>query len=270
MNLSNPGILEKNEITGRPVVFEVIKSKEDNTVKQRLLKAVSLSEYVVFNAKRGAYCYNDVNLQEKQLVEIDKQSLDQLKAKANNLLELLLGKKDADRFKFANEETDYVKERGDEDARILRKTYRFTRKVNGRHVLDNTSFVRLSFSGDQELSGFEIVNPELKPVKVVQRLVKFDATDKRLQQYADKKGTAVRIGPEGNENVGVAVIKAEVGVDTYLSKKVEDKVLLLPNTSFYSEYQLVNGEQFDNWSHFCLDADYVQNLEYDMIENIGR
>lgn len=271
VDISDPGILEKNEIAGRPVVFEVLKSdEEDNSVKQRLSKAVSLPEKVVFNANRGAYCYNNVDLQQKQLNLTVKQSLDQLKTKAHSKLELLLGKKDADRFEFANEETDYIKESDGEDARILRKTYRFTRKVNGRHILDNTSFVRLSFSGEQELSGFEIVNPELKPVKAVQKLVKLDATDKRLRQYADKKETAVRNGPEGNENVSVSLIKAKVGIDSYLAKKMGDKVLLLPNTSFYSEYQLENGERFDNWSHFCLDADYVQNLDNDMIEGIGR
>jgi hypothetical protein len=270
IDVSNQSILEKEEVTGRPVVLEVIKAKEDNSLKQRFSKVVPLPEKIVFNAARGAYSYNDVDLQQAALNATDKQSLGSLRAKANAILEQLLGKKDAGRFVFANEETDYVKENDGENPRILKKTYRYTRKVNGRHILDNTSFVRVSFSGNQELSGFEIVNPELKPVKAVERLVKLDATDKRLQQYAEKKDTAVRNGPKGKEMVGVEVIKAKAGFDTYLAKKVGDKVLLIPNTSFYAEYHLENGERFENWSHFGLDADYVQNLDDDMIEGNNR
>jgi hypothetical protein len=269
-DLSNSAIIDKDETDGRPVVFEVIKAKKDDKLIQNFSRKVSLPENVVFNSIKGAYCYNNVIFQQIALKSVTTEDLSMLKKKADAVLEQLLGKELATRFVFANEETDYVKESDTSDERILRKTYRFTRKINGRHILDNTSFVRLSFSSDQELSAFEIVNPEIKPVRSVERLVKMGATEKRLEEYAANKQTAIRNGPKNIETIAVTSIKTENGFDTYLSKKTAEKTLLLPYISFYSDYQLENGEHFENWSHFCLDADYVPNIDRDLIEGSNR
>jgi hypothetical protein len=269
-DLLNPAIIGIEEIEGRPVVFEVVKAKMDDKLMQHFFKNVSLPEKVVFNTIKGAYCYNNIALQQIALKSVSIQDLSNLKTKASVVMEQLLGNEQAARFVFANEETDYVKESDTSDERILRKTYRFTRKINGRHILDNTSFVRLSFSADQELSAFEIVNPDIKPLRNVERLVKMGATEMRLKEYAANKKTAVRNGPKSLETIGVTFIKVEDGFDTYLSKKAGEKTHLLPNISFYSDYQLENGEHFENWSHFCLDADYVPNIDQELIEGYNR
>jgi hypothetical protein len=269
-NFSNLAITGKEEIEGTLIVFEVIKAKKSDSLQQCFSRRVSLSGNVVFNPAKGAYCYNNIGLQKQPLKATGVQDLCSLKIKASSVLEQLLGKDQADRFVSANEETDYVKERDISGEKILRKTYRFTRKINGRHILDNTSFVRLSFSADQELSGFEIVNPEITPLRNVERLVKTAAIESRLTEYAASKQTAVKNGVEGTEEVGVTLIRAEKGFDTYLSKKAGDKTLLLPTVSFYSDYQLENGDHFENWSHFCLDADYVPNIDKDLIEGCNR
>lgn len=269
-NFSNPAITGKEEIEGTLIVFEVIKAKKNDSLLQCLSRSVPLPGNVVFNPAKGAYCYNNIDLQKQPLKATGVLDLSSLKIKASSLLEQLLGKEQANCFVSANEETDYVKERNVLGERILRKTYRFTRKINGRHILDNTSFVRLSFSADQELCGFEIVNPDVKPLRNVERLVKTGAIGSRLAEYAASKKTAVKNGLEGTEKVGVTLIRAEKGFDTYLSKMAGGKTLLLPTVSFYSDYQLENGDHFENWSHFGLDADFVPNIGKDLIENSNR
>jgi hypothetical protein len=269
-DLSDSRILGKKETGGRPVVFEVIKAKKDDKLMQHFSRTVSLPENVVFNAIKGSYSYNNIVLQRVALKSINQQDLIKLKTRANTVLEQLLGNEVADHFVPANEETDYVKENDLDKERILRKTYRFTRTINGRHILDNTSFVRLSFSAGQELSAFEIVNPDLRPVRNVTRLIKSGAIENRLREYAANKKTADRNGPESIEKIGVTSITAENCFNTYLSKKEGEKMLLFPGISFYSDYQLENGEHFKNWSHFCLDADHVPNIDNDLIEGSKR
>jgi hypothetical protein len=269
-NLLNTAITGKEKMSGRPVVFEVIKAQCNDSLKRYLSRNVQRPEKVLFNPIKGSYSYSNNDLQKKVLTSTDLQSLSNLKIRAGAILEQLLGKVQADCFVAANEETDFVKECDDGEERILKKTYRFTRKINGRVILDNTSFVRISFSADQELSGFEIVNPEIKPVKSVDRLIKPEATINRLGEYAANKLTADKNGPEGVEKIGVTLISAQKGFDTYITKKAEGKTLLLPSVSFYSDYQLENGEHFDNWSHFCIDADYVPNIDSKFIESSNR
>lgn len=268
-DIKSQAILEAEESVARPVVFEIINANLDEKSILRLSKFVTKPNSVGFNSKSGKYFYNDVDAQRIPLAATDGKSLLALQLKAEKMVGNLLGA-DASRFAFANTETDYVLNKGDSVPRISRMTYRFTRKLNGRHIIDNSSYVRVSFSGDTELSGFEIVNPELKPIETVKHLIKLSATDARLEDYASRKNTATKNGMEGLENVGVKTILAETGIDSYLSKKVGSKLVLLPNVSFFSEYQLENGESFENWAHFCLDADQTPNIEKSMIEDSGR
>jgi hypothetical protein len=266
-NLSSSAITGTEKSDGRLIVFEVIKANKSDSMMRYLSRNVRLPGDVVFNSLKGAYSYNNISLQNVALRSTTIQDLSNLKIKATRTLEQLIGTAQAKQFVSANEETDYVKENDADEERILRKTYRFTRKLNGRHILDNTSFVRLSFSADQELCGFEIVNPVIKPVRYVERPIKAEATINRLGEYAAEKLSAEKNGSQGIERVGVTVINAEKGFDTYLSKKSGDKTLLIPNVSFYSDYQLENGEHFKNWSHFCLDADYVPDIDANLIES---
>ncbi len=269
-NLSSPALTGIEKIDGRPVVFEVVRATRNDSLMRYLSRNVRLPGNVVFNSLKGAYTYSNAALQNVPLKSTNVLALDNLKIKAKRTLEQLIGTVQVNHFVFANEETDYVKISDTTEEKILRKTYRFTRKLNGRHILDNTSFVRISFSADQELCGFEIVNPEIKPVRNVERLIKTDATFSRLEAYAVEKSTVNKNGPEGLEKIGITLITAENGLDTYISKKTGDKTLLIPGTSFYSDYKLENGEHFKNWSHFCLDADYVPNIDKDFIESSSR
>lgn len=266
-NLSSSAITGTEKCDGRLIVFEVIKANKNDSMMHQLYSKVRLPGNVIFNSLKGAYSYNDVALQNVALKTSTVQDLSNLKLKASRTLEQLIGTVQASQFVSANEETDFVKESDAAEERILRKTYRFTRKLNGRHILDNTSFVRLSFSANQELCGFEIKNPEIKPVKYVERPIKTEATLNRLEKYAAEKISAEKNGSQGVEKVGITLINAESGFDTYISKKTGDKTLIIPGVSFYSDFQLENGEHFKNWSHFCLDADYVPDIDTNMIES---
>lgn len=269
-DLSDTAVIGKEEIKGRPVVYEVIKAKKDEKVMQHYYSNVPLPQNVLFNAAKGAYCYNNIDLQKVPLKTGSVQVQSSLKKNAHVIMEQLLGKDQAARFVFANEETDYVKFNDYDEEIILEKTFRFTRKLNGRHILDNTSYVKLSFSADNNLSAFEIVNPEIIPLRNVKRLIKSETSKIRLTEFAARKETAIRNGPEGSEKIGVTVIKTEKAFDTYLSKMSGEKKLLLPAISFYSDFQLENGENFQNWTHFCLDADYVPDINKNFITDFSR
>jgi hypothetical protein len=269
-DFSDTAVIGKEEIKGRPVVYEVIKAKKDEKVLQHYCRNVPLPKNVLFNAAKGAYCYNNIDLQKVPLRTGSIQVQSSLKKNAHVIMEQLLGKDQAARFVFANEETDYVKFNDNNEEIILEKTFRFTRKLNGRHILDNTSYVKLSFAADNNLSAFEIVNPEIIPLRNVKRLIKSDVSKIRLTEFAARKETAIRNGPERSEHIGVKVIKTEKVFDTYLSKVSGGKKLILPTISFYSDFHLENGENFQNWTPFCLDADYVPDINKDFITDFSR
>jgi hypothetical protein len=266
VDIDNPSLQETEESEGRPIVYEVKKSSRDNKKIAKFSKLVNKPDNMGFNEKKGMYYYTDFDVQEEPLSATDDNVLI---AEAKKVIKDLLGK-DANRFVFANNEINYFSTKDDRTPKVLSKTLRFTRKLNGRHILDNTSYVSISFAGNMKLLSFEIVDPDIKPLKAVKRMVKLSATEKRLEKYASNKTTAVKNGPKGLVKVSVNTIKSTIGIPSYLCKDVGDKTLLIPNISFYSEYQLENDEAFDNWTHFCIDADYVSNLDDDMIEDLRR
>lgn len=269
IDINSPAILESEEFATRPVIFEIINSPYDEKIVAHLSTLVEKPIKIGFNSKRGMYHYNNVDVKRVPLKVIDEKSLQALQLTAAKTVANLLGK-DAARFEFANTETIFILNKGDTNSRLSGRSYRFTRKINGRHILDNSSYVRISFSGNDEISSFEIVNPDLVPIEAVKRMVKLSATEARFEEYVRGKRTALKNGTEGEVEINVTTIKAENGFDTYLTQNIGGKMLLIPNVSFYSEYQLENGESFENWAHFCLDADKTQNIEPDMIENLTR
>jgi len=269
VDIRQKALLEPAQTSLRPVTFEVVAAPFDNAYITRLSRMVDNVNKIGFDAARGMYHYENVDAQRERLVDTDDLALTKLRTKADQLVGELLGA-EAPRFVFANTETDYVLEKGQSVPAVSRKTYRYTREVNGRHIVDNTAFIRVSFSGKSVLSGFEIVNPVLKPVGAVNRLVKLSAADSRLADYALNKRTARRNKDEGDELVDVVRIKATYGTDTYLSRSIGGRKLILPNQSFYAEFMLDNGESINDWIHLCVDADQTPNLSDDMIENIAR
>ncbi len=264
VDLNATGILEKEEVTGAPIAFEVLHNGKDDSEIERISNVVGNGFDVRYSKKKYKYFSFNIDLQMKPLEKTDEASLEILKKKAIETMKILVGK-DADRFVFANTETEWVAlTPGSDDPTLLSMTYRFTRKVNGRHIIDNTSYVRVCFSGNDELSGFEIINPDLKPVKL-DMLVKLSATEERLEKFAEDKKTARKWD---GKNVIVNTINAEKGVNTYIKKEFGEKTILIPHVSFYSKFDLENGDSFNNWIHLSLDASTTPNLDDDMIEGL--
>ncbi len=268
-DLKAPSLLGTQDVGGRPVIYVVAKALFSESEIARLKAIVDNKGKTAYSNKEGKYYFHNVALQKIPLSTTDDNSLAGLKVKAESMIQKLLGNS-AGNFVFANAEMDSVLLDGEESPKLTGMTYRFTRKLNGRHIIDNTAYARVSFAGNAELCAFEIVNPVITPLRAADRMVKLDATGKRLQAYAEEKKTATKNGVNGMETILVNAITAEKGYDTYIAHKQGGQVLLIPNATFYCKYQLANGDSFKNWKHFCIDAGYTQNLEPDMIEGEMR
>jgi hypothetical protein len=264
--LENAGLKGPERTEMRPVVYEVIRPLKDATEITRLRKFVGpgaeKADRVGFDSRNGCYYYSVPRLQGPQGSD---KPLKRLRGKATRDLFALVGA-DASRFVFANTETDWEKTSDNPVPRIVGQRFRFTRKVNGGHILDNTAYVRISYDGKGDLAGFEIVNPRLKPLPVPYR-VKQSATRRRLTEYAATKNSA-RSSIDGD--ISVKRISVKKGIRSYLAKKNGDKTILAPYISFFCRYDMENGESFESFSHFSLDATRCKNLDESLIEHSAR
>lgn len=241
----------------RNIGYEVIKQRRDEKVLSRLNNCVvdgrdEVNE-VRYDDRDGRYFFH----RSFHAMRYSKESeATVLRTRAGEDLERLLGR-DADYFVMANTETDWEQTRENPEPRILAMTFRFTRKINGRHIIDNTAYVRITYSGDDQLCGFEIVNPRLRPVRIP-LMVKQNVIRERLNRFARNKTTA-RNSVDGE--VTIERITAENGIQSYRAKKKGDKILLSPYISFFCRYDMETGATFQKFEHFSLDATRCENLD---------
>ncbi len=262
---SNTELFDTAQVNSRPALYEVIipsrSGKEIDQLSKSAGIADSLRRFTGYDHKKGRFYYNSPHL---SLLKTDSvYGNDKLKQKAQQKMQQLLGK-ESSRFVFANTESDWIKTESDPVERLITQTYRFTRKINGYHIIDNTSYVRVTFTGNEELCGFEICNPELKPIPL-SRMVKFSATESRLKQFASNKKTVKNMY---NEEIKVSRIKADNAVHSYLSETRGGKKLLVPHVSVFCDYHLENKARFNKFEHFVLDASVAEDISDDMLENI--
>lgn len=262
-NVIDAALLDTAQVSPRPVLYEVIIPTRTGREIIQMSDAVgipdSLRRFTGYDQVRGIFYYNSPHLKVMKYETATANA--KMKLKAVQKLQQLLGN-ECNRFVLANTESDWIKTKSDPIERLVAQTYRFTRKINGYHIIDNTSYVKITFTGDDELCGFEICNPELKPVPL-ERMVKISSTVTRLQQFAINKNTAT--GPF-NEEVKISQIKAEKAIHSYLSENRGQKKILVPHISVYCNYQLVNNEQFEKFENFVLDASAATNVPENMLE----
>ncbi len=266
-NVADAALLDTSQVSTRPVLYEVIiPARNGNEIVQLSTAAGvpdSLRRFTGYDQNKGIFYYNSPYL--KVMKNESASANAKLKFKAVQKLQQLLGN-ESKRFVFANIESDWIKTQSDPVERLLTQTYRFTRKVNGYHIIDNTSYVKITFTGDEELAGFEICNPELKPVPL-KRMVRFSSTATRLQQFANNKYT---VKGTFNEEIKISQIIAEKAIQSYLSENRGQQKLLVPHVSVFCKYHLANNDQLDKFENFVLDASVAANVPDYMLEPLIR
>lgn len=284
-DLTAPGIFGAERATARPVIYGLEKAPYSENRLLELAAVAGLSgssgvrsegesslledsgknARVGYDAQRGIYFYYSKTIEQEPLSKTDEASLEALKQKAQVVLEKVFGDNAAN-FVFANIETDWIKLKDSTSPTIAKQTYRFTRKLNGRHVVDNAAFFRATFAGAQELCVLEFADPVLEPMQV-EVMVRPEATAERLGGWVQAKETAT--SPTG-EKIQVEVVSARKPLETYLSISEGGRILLVPHVSFWSSFELANGDSYSRYVHLCMDAKRTANLEESMIEEIGR
>jgi hypothetical protein len=284
-DLATPGILGSDKATERPVLYKVDKAAYS---KDRLVGLASITGMQVdgnvsvsgdasrlinsahsacagYDGQRGRYFYYNKIPQSLPLSKTDPASCIALKEKAQQLLSDALGSR-AVNYVFANTETDSVKTNDTDPGVIAKLTFRFTRKLNGRHIVDNTAYFKATYAGAQELCAFEFTDPHLEPV-ALDLMVLPSATPDRLAEWANDKNTAV--SPTGDK-IGVIKVIADKPIESYMAQKNGASTFLVPYLSFFSKICLENGRSYDKYIDLCLDAGRTPNLKPGMIENTGR
>jgi hypothetical protein len=256
---NSPDIFSPKNNAGPFLAYEIIKMKRDDKTISTL--SVQTGCMVKYHEKFGRYLGYNHDVVKIPLINSSETNLLELKMSATKELSNLIAD-DADNFVFSNTETDSALSESDPRPRLVSISYRFTRQLNGRHVVDNTAFVRISFSGNNQISEFEIANPAFKPV-FLRSVVKESFSDDRLVNYSENMGKVINNGGEYT----VVAVKAEKGYFTYLAANKDDKQYLLPHISFYTDQILENNESFHTWVHFCLDASMTPGLDSTMIED---
>jgi hypothetical protein len=266
-DLTDSRFLDTALIASRPPVYEIsfrpVTADEISRVAGEAGIPDSLKKFAGYDEERGILYYNSPHI--KPLSDESASGLEELQQKASAMLERLLGN-ESRRFVFANTETDWAVQKPETAPRRIMQTLRFTRKINGCHIIDNSSYVRIAFTGNGELCGFEIRNPDLHPV-ACERMVKPSATKGRLEQFAAAKNT---VRGSLNEEVKTTSIAAEKAIQSYISSSWGGKNRLIPCVSIWCRYSLENGETFEKFENFIIDASHVSNIDDDMLEAPGR
>ncbi|MBN1996087.1 hypothetical protein JW935_00960 [candidate division KSB1 bacterium] len=262
IDLTDSKLKKSDRIHGQQIAYEVIKREKDEKILKKIKSLFSEKEANIgYGQKKGMYFYENTKKKKVALKNSSSDHLTTLKDKAFKTMKDLMDQ-DADNYVFANVENHWIKTSDDEKEFMSGITFRFTRKINGRHILDNTAYTRITFYGNDEVADFEIVNPILKPIKL-KRFVKSGHSLSRLETYAKNKKTFIK---NKSKKINVSTIKALYGIDSYYSQKLGDQKVLLPYESFFSELFLENGDKHQNWINLCLDAENSESLDESMIE----
>lgn len=243
--------------------YAVVRQRKDDDMLDRLSNLVADGQGEVglmrFDEMNGRYLFRRGSYTEMPYTA--ETIPDELAEKARNDLSRLLGS-EAEQFILANTETNWQQSGDDSEKKIVAYSYRFTRRINGRHIVDNTAYVRITYSGNDSLYGFDIVNPELRPVRIPE-LVRQDATRGRLERFASQKKIASN-NTDGDVMVNRIIV--EKGIPSYRAYKNDGQVIISPCISFFCKFDMENGRTFSRFKHFSLDASKCQNLEKSMIE----
>jgi hypothetical protein len=218
-----------------------------------------------YSQKRGSYFFFNTSLELKPLSRTDPATLESLKDNARKLLAAVLPD-EADDFVFANTETDWVMTKAGAEPVIAKQTLRYTRKLNNRHIVDNTAYFSATYSGDRELCALEYVNPHFDP-QPCEALVRPAATGERLAAWARGKTTAASANGGAVTVQSIAAVKA---METYRAVTEGTETYLVPHVSFWSKFDLANGGSYERFIDLCQDANRTQNLDRSMIESPGR
>ena len=94
-------------------------------------------------------------------------------------------------------------------------------------------------------------------------MVKPSATRERLEQFAAAKNT---VRGTLNDDMKISSIAAEKGIHSYMSSSSGGKSYLIPCVSIWCRYSLENGETFEKFENFIIDASHVSNIDDEMLE----
>ncbi len=284
-DLETEGIQRGPRVTSRPVLFRAVK-KNGGEAEMKRLAGIAGMEFdgepvkrgrsffldnpngtarIGYCPERGRYTYYSNALEKTPLEKTDSAALDELRGMADVLLAELINDEQRD-FVFSNLETDWVQTKEDTMERICKRSFRYTRTVNGRYVIDQSAHVRITYSADGRVCAFSIENPTLVPEHFSQ-MVKPSATRARLAEYAENKQNA--ISPNGRK-IGVKYVHAQRGYSTYVSSKIGETIYLVPHVSVLARHVLEDGREFSRYVYLSLDASEVPNLEPDMLERGTR
>ncbi len=284
-DLLTEGIQQGPRVTSRPVLFRAVKQPGGETEMKRLAALAGMefdgepvqrgrsffldnpdgTARIGYCPARGRFSYYSNALEKIPLEETDSAALDELRGKADLLLAELVNDEERD-FVFSNFETDWVQTKEDTTERICKRSFRYTRKVNGRHVIDQSAHIRITYSADGQVCAFSIENPTLIPEHFPQ-MVKPSATGARLVDYAGNKQNA--ISPNGRK-IGVKQVQALRGYSTYVGSTIGETAYLVPHVSVLANHVLEDGREFSKYVHLSLDASEVPNLEPYMLEGGTR
>jgi hypothetical protein len=263
VDVNSPSLLERTRSpAGAALAYRVVKMAKDPAAMGSLSSKTNCA--VVYDAARGRYIGYNHAVENTPLADTSSKNLEAVKTVAIGMLASLAGP-GAGNFVYANAETDSGMTETAPSALLLSVSYRFTREINGRHIIDNTAFVRITFCGNNEVAGFEMADPVLRPVPL-NRIVKESAADRLLGEYAAAKQVAIKNGAE----YPVSAVNAEKGYFTYRAVSKGEELYLVPQVSFVAKNILKNGNSYYKWINFCLDASIVPNLDPGMVETYER
>jgi hypothetical protein len=259
IDLNSPQVLQKGKSGGAAIGYEIIRMSKDDALMNSLAATINCT--VVYDSIRGRYIGYNHEVEKVPLADVGEQNLATLKKMADNALAAILKEK-AVEFEFSNNEMDSSMTAGETNPRLAAMSYRYTRELNGRHIVDNTAFIRVTFCGNNRIGGFEMADPTLKPF-FISTIVKESVSEDRLEQYVKNKKDAEKFGAK----FPVSGIKAEKGFFTYLAMPQGNKMCLIPHVSFYTTHNLDNGDNYKKWVHLNLDGSTTPNIDPGMIED---
>jgi len=223
----------------------------------------------LFRPAKGMYRYYNIEREKTPLNHWGDGTLDTLRGQAAALIRALLGDR-ASTFAYANHETQWLEMKKAQVPHVSGVTLRYTRQVNGRHIVDNTAYIVVGFAGNNEVYLFEAVDPALTPVPVP-RLVMTSATRTRMERNGARMSSFRKtVLPDGKVDI-VRVVKVRVagGCESYVKRTMAGEDFLVPAHSLACVLDLDNGTTGRKRVHLVLDASQATDADESMMEPVA-
>jgi len=254
-DLHNFALIFKMDVDSEIVAEDYIAVRQNNAI------------HLTFDSEYNSITYSNNSI--GVLSEEDVEDTSYFRILSKQYVDKITGKV-SDKFVFVNCHYEYYvsnidkKEDGSEaNPRLAYITYRYIRKLDGRHIVGTTNSVEITMGKNGEVCSMKYI--DMKLVKAYQ--IKMKLKSNKVFEYLDKKVKNDKFNkfPDG-ENAQWKQVDVISSTLSYNLHKGSDGDYLIPFVTFYSLNQREDDEIMPSYIHIPLSMEMYDNAQEDDFE----